>query len=217
MQPRYEYYIGVDEAGRGPLAGPVAVGAVLMSAGFAWALLPGVHDSKQVSPAKRLVIFHQAKKLQQQGQLDFAVVLVGAKTIDAIGIVPAIERALERAIGTLASPLLSSPNWYQRVLVQLDGGLKAPAEYVQQETIIKGDAKERTIGLASIMAKVTRDRYMEQQAKKTDLLVYNFAQHKGYGTKQHREAIAVHGLSNQHRRTFCRNINIRGNSAKVSE
>ena len=94
----------------------------------------------------------------------------------------------------------------QRVAVKLDGGLKAPATYIHQETIIKGDAKELVIGLASIMAKVTRDQYMERQAKKAAYKAYGLAVHKGYGTKSHRELIKLHGLSKEHRQSFCRQI-----------
>ena len=90
----------------------------------------------------------------------------------------------------------------------LDGLLYAPAEFVHQETIVKGDAKERVIGLASIMAKVTRDRYMEKVAKKSVYALYDFARHKGYGTLAHRTAIAKHGLSPEHRVSYCKNIKL---------
>jgi len=88
-------------------------------------------------------------------------------------------------------------------MVKLDGGLKAPAEYAQ-ETIIKGDATERVIGLASILAKVTRDRYMTRMS--TQYPAYGFEIHKGYGTKKHCDLIREHGLSEIHRVTFCRNL-----------
>lgn len=93
-------------------------------------------------------------------------------------------------------------------MVKLDGSLRAPAEYVHQETIIKGDSTEKVIGLASIMAKVTRDRYMIKVANDPRFTVYDFARHKGYGTKSHREAIAQNGLSTLHRASYCRNISI---------
>ncbi len=195
------FEIGVDEAGRGPLAGPVAVGVALVPIDFDWNLLPGVGDSKQVSEKKREIIFQQAKALQKAGVLDFAVELVSAKRIDAQGIVPAITEAMVEALKRLQTSLGKD-----EVKVKLDGGLKAPATYLHQETIIKGDAKERVIGLASIMAKVTRDHYMERIAQKPKFSVYQFAQHKGYGTKAHREAIAQHGLSPEHRKSYCRNI-----------
>lgn len=215
-----KWVIGVDEAGRGPLAGPVSVGVALVATDFDWSLIPGVGDSKQVSEKKREIIYLRAKELQKNGQLDFAVELVSAKVIDAKGIVPAITTAMNKALeklqssprrglGKLPRPRLGGTevgNFQNEVLVKLDGGLKAPKEYVHQETIIKGDAKEKVIGLASIMAKVTRDHYMERVAKKADFVAYDFARHKGYGTKAHREAIARHGLSPEHRATYCKNV-----------
>jgi ribonuclease HII len=200
----YDYLIGIDEAGRGPLAGPVAVGAALVAADFDWSAIPGVGDSKQVSPKKRAVIFAQAEVLKKSGILDYAVVLVSAKLIDKIGIVPAIKQALSEAITSLVKN--NQAVNFANTLVKLDGGLKAPIEYVHQATIIKGDAKEKVIGLASIMAKVTRDHYMEQLVQRPDFAIYNFAKHKGYGTKDHRELIKEHGLSKEHRQSFCRNI-----------
>ena len=195
--------IGIDEAGRGPLAGPVAVGIALVPAGFDWKILPGVGDSKKVTSKNRLAIFEVAQKLQRQGRLHFKVVLVSSKIIDQIGIVPAIKRALERG---LKEVIKQSQLGVDEVSIKLDGGLKAPSEYLQQETIIKGDTTELTIGLASIMAKVTRDKYMEKLALKPGFTAYGFSVHKGYGTKRHREAIAKIGLSKEHRQSFCRNI-----------
>lgn len=199
--------IGVDEAGRGPLAGPVAVGVALVPVDFDWSLIPGVGDSKQVSEKKREVIFQRAKELQKTGKLDFVVELVSAKRIDSHGIVPAITTAITKALNTLQC-LPSGALGKDEVLVKLDGGLKAPLEYIYQETIIKGDSKEKVIGLASIMAKVTRDHYMERIAQKPQFEAYDFAQHKGYGTKAHREAVAQHGLSPEHRKSYCRNIKL---------
>jgi ribonuclease HII len=87
--------------------------------------------------------------------------------------------------------------------VKLDGSLKAPEEYIHQETIIKGDAKEKVIGLASILAKVTRDRYMVDRSKVETYARYGFEIHKGYATRAHRELILKEGLSDMHRRSFC--------------
>src|SRR5690606_35077025 len=90
--------------------------------------------------------------------------------------------------------------------VLLDGSLKAPANFLNQKTIIKGDSLEPVIGLASILAKVTRDRHMERIGKRSELAPYCLNVHKGYGTKLHREMIKLHGLSAIHRQSFCRNI-----------
>lgn len=193
------YQIGVDEAGRGPLAGPVSVGVACVPTDFNWDQIPGVNDSKKLTEAKREEIFAITQKLVEQGKLEIAVEMVSAKEIDAIRIVAAVTKAMQNALSNISA----DP---QTVTVKLDGGLTAPAEYLHQETIIKGDSKEKVIGLASIMAKVTRDRYMVQIAKKPLFATYNFDIHKGYGTKKHRESIAQHGLSTEHRKTYCKNI-----------
>ncbi len=204
------FWIGIDEAGRGPLAGPVAVGAVLVSSEFDWELLPGVGDSKKVTPKRRLAIFAEAKRLQIRGLLEYVVVMKSAKEIDTRGIVPCITAALAEALHVIEGSRLvgdsSGDTFKKQVAVKLDGGLKAPDTYSNQETIIKGDAKELVIGLASIMAKVTRDQYMEKLAKKAAYQAYGFAVHKGYGTKAHRALITELGLSKEHRQSFCRNI-----------
>lgn len=200
-------HVGVDEAGRGPLAGPVAVGAALVPADFDWSLLPGVGDSKQLSEKKRIAVYERAQELQAAGVLQVAVVMASAQEIDAVGIVPAIRQSLGEALQEVLTrsglPLVS-----EQVLVKLDGGLKAPAAYLYQETIIKGDQKEQVIGLASIAAKVTRDRYMEALATRQVFAVYDFARHKGYGTKAHRNAVVQNGLSAEHRVSFCKNIKL---------
>ncbi|MAZ29725.1 ribonuclease HII [bacterium] len=203
-----KWLIGVDEVGRGPLAGPVAVGVACVPAGFAWRQLPGVTDSKQLTEAKREEIFKRARELQQAGALRYEVSLVSAKVIDRIGIVPAINLAMDRALQRLTTKKQNtSVNWGilpSECTVKLDGGLRAPERFGVQETIIKGDARESIIGLASIMAKVTRDRYMTRLAKRAAHTPYNFHIHKGYGTKAHRAAISKYGLSDQHRKSFCR-------------
>jgi len=212
MQPKW--IIGVDEAGRGPLAGPVSVGVAMVPAGFNWELLPGVNDSKKLTEHKRAEIFEVAKKLKKAGKLTYAVSLVSAKHIDTKGIVPSITKGMHRAIdrvmkdpfNCVINNTINNTINYAMYDVKLDGGLKAPAEFIHQETITKGDAKEKVIGLASIMAKVTRDRYMVHISNKTEFVAYTFAQHKGYGTKKHREAIARHGFSSEHRKSFCKNI-----------
>lgn len=201
-----KFIIGIDEAGRGPLAGPVAVGVVFVSNDFDWKEIEGVGDSKKVSPKNREAIFRRAHILKKEGYLDFAVGMVSASVIDKIGIVPAIKKAMDQALQNIEKRKLLNELLSSNVTVKLDGGLKAPVRYVHQETIIKGDAKEKVIGLASIMAKVTRDRYMVRKSALPIFAPYTFAIHKGYGTKTHRTAIKKYGLSSEHRSTFCKNL-----------
>lgn len=191
-----KFIIGVDEAGRGPLAGPVAVGVVKVPIDFDWGVLPGVGDSKEIKPENREAIFRQAQSLRHHKQIDFAVGMVGSSVIDEKGIVYAINLAMSRCFKRLD---LNPSDCF----VKLDGALRAPAEF-PQETIIKGDSKEKVIGLASIVAKVTRDKYMARIARR--YTQYGFAVHKGYGTKAHREAIVKYGKSPIHRASYCKNI-----------
>ncbi len=223
MKTPQKYVIGIDEAGRGPLAGPVAVGVACVPHDFDWELLPGVGDSKKVSPKNREAIFRRAQQLQKEGKLLYSVSMTSPKTIDRIGIVPSITKAMSKALQKNHKTLNNKPLPRQRLgigietdreylsagsefIVKLDGGLKAPLEYIHQETIIKGDAKEKVIGLASIMAKVTRDHKMIALSTKLPYTMYGFDVHKGYGTKAHRERILKHGLSKEHRITFCKNL-----------
>jgi len=202
---RYLWEIGIDEAGRGPLAGPVAVGLVLIPADFDWGMLPGVTDSKKLTEKKREEIYVRAKKLEREGILGTVVMQGSVRQIDKKGIAVVIRECIAKGMklaSTRSALVLAS----ECVMVKLDGGLKAPAEWIFQETITKGDAKEKVIGLASIMAKVTRDRYMRRRATLAAYTPYNFATHKGYGTKAHREAIAKFGLSREHRTSYCKNI-----------
>lgn len=194
-----KYLVGIDEAGRGPLAGPVTVGIVSLPVNFDWNLLPGVGDSKKISPGKREVIFKEANRLRQEGVLNFQVVSSSHLIIDAKGIVYAIKRAMKQGLDKLQLESKSCQ-------VLLDGALQAPSEYLNQQTIIRGDATEPAIGLASILAKVTRDRYMIRIAQNEEFIHYDFATHKGYGTKKHCESIRQYGLSDIHRKTFCRSL-----------
>ena len=208
--------VGIDEVGRGPLAGPVAVGVVRTPGSFDFlSKLPGVNDSKKLSEVKREELYKLAYRLRKQGEIDWSVAMVSASVIDKRGIQFAIRTAMKRGLhkvcsapsrteaGPMEARISIGP---ASVRVLLDGGLKAPEEFVYQETIIKGDVKEPTIGLASIVAKVTRDRYMRRLSKLAAYAPYDFAAHKGYGTKAHRAAIAEHGLSPEHRASYCTNI-----------
>jgi ribonuclease HII len=192
--------IGIDEVGRGPLAGPVAVCAFTFQvAGFAHLVrktgLP-LRDSKKLSRAQREEWFAHIESWQRGGLCDFKITMISAKEIDKIGISHAIKKALAQSLAYLA-PLSSAQ-------ILLDGGLRAPEHFKKQKTIIKGDEKEPMIALASIAAKVTRDRYMLRQAKTYP--VYGFEQHMGYGTRVHREAIVRHGPSPLHRKSFLKKL-----------
>jgi len=192
------YIIGIDEAGRGPLAGPVAVGAVVVPIDFDWSSVAGAKDSKKMTPKSREVMYKKMLLLRKAGKLDFAVAFSSAALIDTHGIVPAVQSALNRA-------LRHFPEVEPReTMVLLDGGLRAPSMFSNQKTIIRGDQSEPVISLASIATKVTRDRLMVRIAKKYP--PYGFEIHKGYGTIAHRAAIKNHGLSNFHRATFCKRL-----------
>ena len=185
------------------MAGPVTVGVALVSADFNWETLPGVTDSKKLTAKKREEIYESARRFKKEGVLHYAVASVTAKDIDTYGIVPSIKKAMERALRSLEKNSGCDP---KEVLVRLDGGLVAPTRFVHQETIIKGDMKEKSIGLASIVAKVTRDRYMCLLSEHEGYVHYAFASHKGYGSKKHCEAIRQFGLSDMHRKSFCRKL-----------
>jgi ribonuclease HII len=197
------WIIGIDEAGRGPLAGPVAVGVAMVPTDFDWTLLPEVGDSKQRSPKKREALFGRASELRRRGAIRFFVAMESAFAIDRLGIAPTIRRAMARALRAALRQVGARP---EEVAILLDGGLAAPAPYPNQRTIIKGDASEPIIGLASIIAKVNRDRVMTRLAIKRAYTCYGFALNKGYGTAFHRAAIKKYGLSDIHRLSFCRGL-----------
>jgi ribonuclease HII len=185
--------IGVDEAGRGPLAGPVAVGVVAVAHGFDVAKeFPGVADSKTLSEKKREKLFSLLEDHAQKGDVRFLVELGGADRIDAEGIAVVLQKAVACGVYGLAPEI-------KDVHVFLDGALKAPKEY-SQETIIRGDFLVPLISLASIAAKVVRDRLMKKLAEVHPL--YGFEIHKGYGTRAHYEALKKHGACVIHRTTF---------------
>lgn len=181
------YIVGIDEAGRGPLAGPITFGFVMCPKHLHSKIFKNIRDSKKLSPARREEWFNF---LKTHPKLAFGTASVGAKMIDQKGLSYANQlciRRLTKKFGAIPS------------LVLLDGGLKAPAE-LRQKTIIKGDEKIPVIAAASIIAKVTRDRKMIRLAKKFP--EYGFEIHKGYGTKMHLARLAKHGPSAIHRKTF---------------
>ncbi|MEK7613054.1 MAG: ribonuclease HII [Patescibacteria group bacterium] len=188
------FVIGVDEAGRAPLAGPVSVGVVRVPEGFDVAReFPGVKDSKKLSPDKREEIYRLLLKRQESGDVQFCVRFSDHLYIDSFGITRAVRRAVWSGVKFLApDPALAR--------VQLDGLLQAPCAYAQ-ETIVHGDDLVPLISLASVVAKVRRDRLMRRLSRTYP--EYYFELHKGYGTQTHWDAINMHGLCDIHRRTYC--------------
>lgn len=184
--------VGIDEVGRGPVAGPVSVGIVVLRQGDTLPL-PGLRDSKQMTEKARERVYAEACILRESGVLRFGVYSVTAEVIDARG----ISTALRSAIATGLADLAPEQHNYS---VLLDGSLKAPKEY-EQQTIIRGDSLIPAISLASVVAKVERDRYMAGEAE-AQYPTYGFARHKGYGTAAHLAAIKEYGLSPLHRSSF---------------
>jgi len=187
------FILGVDEAGRGPLAGPVAVGIVAVPTSFRITReFPGLVDSKQMTQLAREKLFRLLQKRRREGDIQFCVRYSNAEKIDRLGLTHAVASATARGIRALAP----EP---EGISIYLDGLLSAPEEY-EQQTIIGGDEAVPIIALASIAAKVLRDRLMTRLAK--EYPHYGFEKHKGYGTREHYEALHKHGLCVIHRRSF---------------
>ncbi len=183
----YTYLCGIDEAGRGPLAGPVAAGAVVLPKDCEILYL---NDSKKVSEKRREALFLEI----QEKAISYGVGIVDAKRIDEINILQATYEAMKNAIRQLdvVPDLL------------LNDAVEIPGVNIPQIKIIKGDAKSVSIAAASILAKVTRDHMMEEYDKQYP--EYGFAKHKGYGTAAHIEAIRAYGPCPIHRKTFLTKI-----------
>jgi len=188
-----KYLIGIDEAGRGPLAGPVTVGVVLVSRNFRFSKSK-LKDSKKLSARQREEWFLYIKK---HPKIFFSSSSVSAKVIDKIGIQKATARALGRALENVACD-------FDDVEIMLDGLLYAPKKYANQKTIVKGDEKVPIISFASIVAKVVRDKKIVKLSEK--YVEYEFDVHKGYGTKKHYTAIKKYGMCEIHRRSYLKNL-----------
>lgn len=188
-----KYIVGIDEVGRGSVAGPVAVGIVVVPKDFDWKFFRGIKDSKKLSQKEREKWLKKVKVKKAEGKINFCVSMVGNEMIDKKGISFCIKRAISRSLNSLNL----KPN---ECRVLLDGGLKAPEEFIFQKTVIKGDEKIKVISCASVLAKVRRDRFMKRMAEIYP--EYGFEKHKGYGTKLHFSKIKKHGLTPIHRRSF---------------
>lgn len=198
------YIIGIDEVGRGPLAGPVVVCALALPRGFKiYPELvegqPPLRDSKKLSALQRERWYEWIKA---HPRISYAISRVYPRGIERLNISQAANLAATRAFIKLATSHKSLATSRARVL--LDGGLYLRASHVPSKTIIKGDEKIPAISLASIVAKVTRDRFMDKLHKKYPQ--YGFNEHKGYGTLAHYAALKKYGATEAHRATFLRNF-----------
>lgn len=184
---------GVDEAGRGPLAGPVCAAAVILPPDLE---IPGLNDSKKLTDKRRRELF----PIICRQAVAYGIAMVDEKTIDEINILQATYLAMENAIKQLS---------VKPELALVDGN-RAKDFGVPVQTVIKGDSRSASIAAASVLAKVTRDDYMDKMAEQYPQ--YAFEVHKGYGTKRHYEALREHGASPIHRMTFLRKFYENGES-----
>lgn len=183
----FELICGVDEAGRGPLAGPVCAAAVILPRDIE---IPGLNDSKKLADKKREALFD----VITENALTYGIAFATVEEIESVNILNAAMLAMNRAIAKLEP---------QPQLALIDGNRNS-AIAVPSRCVIKGDSKCADIAAASILAKVTRDRYMLEMAQKYP--EYHFERHKGYGTKLHYEALREYGPSEIHRPSFLRKM-----------
>ncbi|MFC1501058.1 ribonuclease HII [Elusimicrobiota bacterium] len=180
----YGVIAGVDEAGRGPWAGPVVAAAVVLPKDLA---IEGLNDSKKLSPKKREIIYNQICV----GAACAGIGIIECSVIDNVNILQATYLAMKKAV----SKLSKTPQ-----IVLVDGSNKIPDLNIKQERVIEGDSKSASIAAASIIAKVTRDKIMQKMSEKYPQ--YGFEKHKGYGTRQHHDALLKFGPCEIHRKSF---------------
>lgn len=184
----FKMICGVDEAGRGPLAGPVCAAAVIFPEGL---IIDGVNDSKKLSEKKREKLFDKIK----EEALSYSIAYASVEEIEKLNILNAAMLAMKRAVEGLDI----KPD-----MILVDGNKEPDIEDIDCTAIIKGDSFSHSIAAASILAKVSRDRLMNEMAKKYP--EYGFDKHKGYGTKLHREKILEHGICEIHRPSFLKKL-----------
>ena len=184
--------VGIDEAGRGPWAGPVVAGAVVIKDhNLSKMLLEGLDDSKKLSAKKRAVLYDELFKEQQAGRVVIGIGEASCEEIDKLNILQATFLAMKRAVAKLPK----CPN-----IALIDGNL-TPKEFVcRTQAVVKGDALSMSISAASIIAKVYRDRLMCELAK--EYPYYGFEKNAGYGTKLHIDGLKKYGITPQHRKTY---------------
>lgn len=194
-----DYILGVDEVGRGPVAGPVCVccfGYKKEDENFLKKELEGMRDSKKLTEKKKNELFELIKSLKKDGKVFASVSSMPALKIDQIGISKCLQQCVDKSVSGVIEKISGKPT------VFLDGGLKTTLD-VQQETIIKGDDSHFCISAASVVAKVLRDREMIKMGEKYP--EYGFENHKGYGTKKHLDTIKEKGVVEIHRKSFLSN------------
>ncbi len=184
----YKAVCGVDEAGRGPLAGPVCAAAVILPEGL---IIDGLDDSKKLSEKKREMLYEEIV----EKAVAYAVAFGTLEEIETVNILQATFLAMNRAIAALQ---------VHADYALIDGNRTPTGILIPCETVIKGDAKSASIAAASILAKVTRDRLLYEYDQQYPQ--YGFARHKGYGTKDHYAAIREYGPSPVHRLSFLKNV-----------
>lgn len=184
-------FAGVDEAGRGPLAGPVVAAAVILPIAWIRDGLPrpfqSLNDSKKLSGAQREGFF---QGLRETPEVEYGIAMIDAATVDAINILQATHRAMNQSLQCLA-PIPDHA---------LVDGNRVPSLIIAQTALVKGDSRSYSIAAASVLAKVTRDRWMDEADRQWP--EYGFAQHKGYPTAEHIEALREYGPCPIHRRSF---------------
>lgn len=188
LEKGYKTICGIDEAGRGPFAGPVCAAAVILPLDC---VIDGLNDSKKLSDKKRKLLFPQI----QQKAIDYSIFMVHHGEIDELGILPSTFKAMRNAV----LGLKIKPDY-----LLIDGNLYRNFDDFEGEFVIKGDAKSLSISAASILAKVTRDNFMDEQAKIYPK--YLFENNKGYGSKAHQNAILEHGPCHIHRQYYLRKL-----------
>ena len=188
LKAGYKTICGIDEAGRGPLAGPVYAAAVILPLGLE---IEGLNDSKKISEKKREQLFD----VICEKAVDYSIGIATEQEIDEINILNATFLAMHRAV----EGLKTKPDY-----ALIDGNQYPKIPFVMEETVVKGDAKSMSIAAASILAKVSRDRFMLKKAE--EYPQYQFEKHKGYGTKLHYEMLKEYGPSPIHRMTFLKKL-----------